>query len=85
MGGNNAEQRWPHVGQIVMFRLPRRETINGQQDLPAVITSVHGPDCVNLRVIADGEPHKDRWETSVSRAGAYRGEASIEHCWYEQQ
>lgn len=55
----------PSLGRTVLFRLDAQEPdINGSRIHPAVITRVHGPSCVNLKVLTDGP--EDLWRTSVT-------------------
>ena len=57
----------PTIGRIVIFNMPDylKNGVNGNKSdkLPAIIVGVHGPGCVNLKVITDGQ--NDLWVTSV--------------------
>lgn len=56
----------PTIGRIVIFHCNemQREKINNYQpDAPAVITAVWGDECVNLKVLLDGEDNI--WVTSA--------------------
>jgi hypothetical protein len=48
----------PSIGRIVIFHCDetQREKMNNfQPDAPAVITAVWGDECVNLKILLDGE------------------------------
>lgn len=51
-------QMEPTIGRIVIFNMPDylKNGVNGNKSekLPAIIVGVHGPTCVNLKVITDG-------------------------------
>jgi len=56
----------PSIGRIVIFHCDaqQREEMNNYQDhAPAIITAVWGDECVNLKVLLDGE--NTLWMTSV--------------------
>jgi hypothetical protein len=58
----------PTIGRIVIFKQSKHETPrNGTREHPAMITRVHGDDCVNLQVFFDAGPVSVT--TSVLRAG----------------
>lgn len=47
----------PTVGRIVLFRSQRHLDMgNGALEVPAIVTRVWGPNCVNLQVFRDAEP-----------------------------
>lgn len=56
----------PSLGKIVHFQLneDKREKLNNYQPTaPAIITAVWSDDCVNLKVLLDGETNL--WVTSA--------------------
>lgn len=62
----------PHVGQTAVYHQPIAEMFyNNHDDHPAIITTVHAPDLVNLKVFFDCGPVQDR--TSVHRGEADGG------------
>lgn len=60
----------PTVGRMVYFYPDGGFPSNGSTVLPAVIVRVWSPDCVNLKVLNDGE--KDFWVTSVMKGSSPR-------------
>lgn len=57
----------PSIGRIVIFHCDeqqREEMNNHQPDAPAVITAVWNDECVNLKVLLDGE--NTLWITSAA-------------------
>lgn len=73
----------PKIGDIVIYNptLAEKEQMqkdsdaglgmNVQDRLPAVVVAVWGSECVNLKVITDG--NKDLWVTSALRGEVPRG------------
>lgn len=72
-------RKLPRVGDVVLYRYASHEKVdytkpmssqtgawatNAQDVCPAVIVSVHGPACVNLRLFTDGDIAPPR-KTSV--------------------
>lgn len=58
----------PSIGRIVHFQLNegQREKLNNYQPTaPAIITAVWGDECVNLKVLLDGETNL--WVTSAMK------------------
>lgn len=61
----------PTIGRIVIYKTTEAEqekmritpNCNVAEELPAIITEVHSDECVNLKVITDGE--LDIWVTSA--------------------
>ena len=56
----------PTIGRIVIYHCDKdeKENMNNQQETaPAIITAVWGDECVNLKVILDGE--NNLWKTSA--------------------
>ena len=60
----------PTIGRTVLVRLKQMgeaRVINGSDEHPAIVTSVHGQNLINARVLQDnGEV--PIWETSIPRA-----------------
>lgn len=57
----------PSIGRIVIFHCDEQQIEkmnNYQPDAPAVITAVWGDECVNLKVLLDGE--NTLWITSAT-------------------
>jgi len=57
----------PTIGRIVIFNVNenQREKLNNYQPAaPAIITAVWGDECVNLKVLLDGE--STIWVTSTT-------------------
>lgn len=57
----------PTIGRIVIFNVNenQREKLNNYQPTaPAIITAVWGDECVNLKVLLDGE--STIWVTSAT-------------------
>lgn len=47
----------PSVGRIVLFTAKQNGTLLSEpEEVPAIITRVHGDCCVNLHVFRDGVP-----------------------------
>jgi len=68
----------PTIGRIVIYKTTEedRENMknnpesNIQEELPAVVVAVWGPDMVNLKVITDG--NEDLWVCSSERGSDER-------------
>jgi hypothetical protein len=64
--------RQAKLGEIVHYKLTEDERAdilstglaNDQIVLPAIVVGVFNPNCVNIKVIFDGNPN-DQWKTSV--------------------
>lgn len=57
-------QPTPTVGRVVLFKSSCPEHMGSDTaPVPAIVTRVWSPTCVNLRVLADG--HQTPWVTSV--------------------
>ena len=67
----------PTIGRVVIYNTTEADKAkmdaaskmygdcNKQDKLPAIITAVWGPTCVNLKIIADG--YFDLWVTSANQ------------------
>lgn len=56
----------PSIGRIVHYRQPEHEQpVNGQRVHPAIVTTVFGPEMVNLTVFFDARAPEPR--TSVAQ------------------
>ena len=65
------------VGRIVhVFADPAQN--NGADVAPAMITRAWSDECVNIRVLRDGPPAPEEWQTSVS-LHATREDAEAAH------
>ena len=56
----------PSIGRMVVYHCDKDEKEkmnNNQETAPAIITAVWGDECVNLKVILDGE--NNLWKTSA--------------------
>lgn len=63
----------PTIGRIVIYKpaISEKPQSNMAEELPAVIVRVWSEDCVNLKIINDGE--NDIWKTSVIKGdGEYQ-------------
>jgi len=56
----------PQIGRMVIYHCDENQVKenNYQKDAPAVITAVWGDECVNLKVLTDGQAIV--WLTSVT-------------------
>lgn len=59
------------LGDIVLFTIAvgDKGLNGGARQFPAVVVRRWSEDCFNLRVLVDGLPSEDQWQTSVSRRG----------------
>lgn len=69
------KERMPKVGETVQYypiqddvkSMQMHKNCNEAHVLPAIVTAVWSEDCVNLKVIFDGEK-PDMWVTSSTKA-----------------
>ena len=64
----------PTIGRIVIYHCDEEQKDkmnNHQEDAPAVITAVWGDECVNLKVLFDGD--ETMWATSAVLGTGVRG------------
>ncbi len=61
MAKKNGKALVPKIGDVVIFHQGHHERgFGGHRDHPALVTCVHGPTLVNLKVLFDCGPLKDK-------------------------